>query len=303
MSTVLIAGGSGLIGSRLSELLAEKGYEVTHLSRRKKTTSKYRVYQWDVNQQTIEEEAVQEADYIINLAGAGIVDKRWTARRKQLIIESRTKGNELLRNTLDKLQKKPNAFIASSAIGYYGNTGDRTVDESSDPTGEGFLSTSCMEWERSITPLFETDIRTVLIRIGIVLSTQGGALEKMLISFNFLSGAYFADGKQWYSWIHIDDLCNMFIQAIEQDSMQGIYNGVAPNPARNADLIKAVGKAKKLPFVLLPAPAFALRFVMGEMADTILSSAKISTKVEETGFVFQYPTLNKALPDLLKRKI
>jgi len=304
MSTVLIAGGSGLIGRRLSELLVAKQYDVIHLSRSKKNNYPYPVYLWDVNQQTIDEEAVERADYIINLAGDGIVGARWSAARKKRIIESRTKTTELLRATMDKLGKKPNAYIASSAIGYYGNTGETLVDEDTPPSGKGFLSTSCIEWEESINPLFETDIRTIVIRIGIVLSTKGGAMEKMLISFNFFTGTYFADGKQWYSWIHIDDLCGLFINAIEDNSIEGIYNGVSPNPARNKELIRAIGKAKKIPFSMVPTPAFALRLAMGEMADTILSSSRISAqKAEQAGFNFQYPTLDTAIPDLLKRKI
>lgn len=303
MPTVLIAGGSGLIGSRLSALLTQKNYEVIHLSRSKRSSSKYPIYIWDVKQQTIDAEAIHKADYVINLAGAGIVGSRWTAARKRLIISSRTESTKLLWDTIQKADKKPKAYISASAIGFYGDTGEELVDETAEP-GTGFLSESCVEWERSIEPIQASSIRTVLIRIGIVLSTQGGALEKMLIPFHFLLGTYFGNGRQWYSWIHIDDICGIFMHAIEQEAMEGVYNGVAPNPARNNELTMELGNALKRLAIYMPAPTFMLRLVMGEMADTILSSSRISArKVSTAGYKFGYPKLGAALSDLLKRKV
>ena len=303
MPTVLIAGGTGLIGSRLSALLREKKYEVLHLSRRVKLDALYKTYQWDVEAQEMEEEAVEKADYIINLAGAGIVGGRWTARRKRLIIESRTKSAQLLQATMKRLGKKPKAYVSASAIGFYGDSGEQSVDETSAP-GTGFLSESCIEWEASLKPLLESDIRTVLVRIGIVLSTKGGALEKMLIPFHFFAGVYFGNGQQWYSWIHIDDICGIFMAALENDQMRGIYNGVAPNPARNKELTVQTGRVWNRFALYLPGPAFALRLAMGEMADTILTSSKISAdKVTNAGFQFRFPELPEALSDLYKRKV
>lgn len=303
METVLIAGGTGLIGMHLSRLLSEKGYRVIHLSRSKKPNAEFERFVWDVKAQTIDEEAVAQADYVINLAGAGIVGSRWTDARKKVIIDSRVDSAALLLSAISKLEKKPKAYIASSAIGYYGNTGEALVSETKG-AGEGFLSVSCEAWENASLEAKKQDLRTVVFRTGIVLSTQGGALEKMLISFNFFIGAYFANGQQWYSWIHIDDMCEMYIQAIENQKMDGIYNGVAPEPARNKELIRQIGKAKQRPALLFPTPAFILRLIMGEMADTILYSQKVSAeKIQKEGFEFKYPQLLGALADLFKRRV
>lgn len=303
METVLIAGGTGLIGQRLSMLLTDKGYRVIHLSRSKKPKAKFERFVWDVKGQTIEEAAVAQADYVINLAGAGIVGARWTDARKKVIIDSRVDSAALLISAIAKQEKKPKAYIASSAIGFYGNTGEELVSETKN-AGEGFLSVSCKAWEDASWQAKEQDLRTVIFRTGIVLSTKGGALQKMLISFNFLIGAYFANGQQWYSWIHMDDLCEMYIRAIEDASMNGIYNAVAPEPVRNKELIRQIGKALKRPALLLPTPAFILRLVMGEMADTILYSQKVSAvKIQKEGFEFKFPQLLDALSDLFKRRV
>ena len=303
MSTILIAGGSGLIGQRLSAMLTEKGYRVTHLSRNAKADAKYKRYLWDVKKQTIDDEAILEADYIINLAGAGIVGAPWTKARKKLIIDSRVESTNLLLSSLKRLNKKPKAYLSSSAIGYYGDTGETLVDETTGP-GEGFLSESCMAWEAAALQAKAQGLRTVIIRTGIVLSTQGGALEKMLISFNFFTGTYFGDGQQWYSWIHIDDICGMYIKAIEHDNMDGIYNGVAPKQVRNKELIVQIGKTMDKPVINMPVPRLVLRLTMGEMADTILFSNKVSAeKVCSAGFEFRFPALDAALGDILSRKV
>ena len=303
MPTILIAGGSGLIGSRLSHLLREQGHDVLHLSRRPRPNAPYPTYRWDTGEGYIDDEAVQRADYAVNLAGAGIADKPWTKARKQLIIDSRTEGARLLLSAFRRLQHFPKAYISSAAIGYYGDRGNEWLNETSKP-GQGFLPESCVAWEAAAGEVADAGIRTVAIRIGIVLSTQGGAMEKMLLPFQFRLGAYFGDGSQWYSWIHIGDLCRMFIKAVEDDSMQGVYNGVAPNPATNKELTEAIKGALGKPALAVPAPAFALRLAMGEMADVVLSSARVSSKkIEAAGFEFSFPTLGEALPDLLERRV
>lgn len=303
MSTVLVAGGSGLIGSRLSQLLLDKGYEVLHLSRRPRPGGPFPVYQWDPALQTIDDEAVRRADYVINLAGAGIADKPWTNARKRLIVDSRVDSARLLLRTFERLGHRPGAYVSSAAIGYYGDRGDEWLDENSEPGG-GFLPESCIAWENAIGALAKTGIRTVGIRAGIVLSTRGGAMGKMLLPFRFGGGAYFGDGSQWYSWIHIDDLCRMFISAIEDGSMQGFYNGVAPNPVSNKKLTEALKGALGKPALIVPAPAAILRLAMGEMADVVLHSTRASSKkIEAAGFEFLFPTLEKALPDLLERRV
>lgn len=302
MPTILIGGGSGLIGTRLSQLLQEKGYTVLHLSRSPKQDAGFEAYPWDVAAGTIDEEAVRRADYVVNLAGAGIADRPWTKRRKQLIISSRVRSAELLADTFQRLGHLPKAYVSSSAIGYYGDRGNEWMPEEAEP-GQGFLSESTQAWEAAIRSVGAVGARTVGIRIGIVLSTQGGALEKMLIPFQFYTGTYFGDGEQWYSWVHIDDICRLFIHAIEQPEMEGFYNGVAPNPVTNKRLVTGVKKAMGSPAVVLPAPAFALRLAMGEMADAVLDSTRVlADKVQKAGFQFNYPLVDEALQDLLAHK-
>lgn len=303
MPTVLIAGGSGLIGQRLSDILKQKGYEVLHLSRRRRQEASFPSYQWDVSQKAIEAEAVRRADYVVNLAGAGIADKPWTAARKKGIIDSRVGSTRLLLSSFHANKHLPRAYISAAAIGYYGDRGNELLEESS-PPGSGFLSESCAAWENAIAEVAASGIRTVALRTGVVLSSRGGALEKILLPFSFRLGAYFGDGSQWYSWIHIDDMCNMFVKAIEDEQMQGHYNGVAPNPVTNKELTEQVKRALNKPALLFPIPAFTLRLAMGEMADVILFSTKVSSrKIEQAGFSFQHPHLNEALADLLNRKI
>lgn len=303
MSKVLIAGGTGLIGSRLSQLLSEKGYQVSHLSRSTGGDAQYPTYHWDPMKGQINQDAVAQADYVINLAGAGIADARWTDARKQLIIDSRVKGNALLLQVFQQLTEPPKAFLSSAAIGYYGDRGEQELWEEDGP-GIGFLSESCIEWERSIEAIRnKTKIRTVAIRIGLVMSTQGGALEKMLLPLHALTSTYFGNGQQWYSWIHLDDLCRLFIFILENEETEGVYNGVAPKPARNKTIAKVLPKAKGVPAIVLPAPSIALRIAMGEMADAVLTSAKVSAeKIQKAGFKFEHPELEEALRHLIKHK-
>jgi len=303
MPTVLIGGGSGLIGIHLSYLLKQKGYHVILLSRKGDLNATFPRYAWNLETGEIDEEAILKADYVINLTGAGIADKRWTASRKKIIIESRVKSMELFKNAFTKLNKKPKAFIAASATGFYGNRKDELLTENS-AAGDGFLAESTQAWEKSTESLKSMDIRFVTIRIGIVLSTKGGALPKLALSQNFGIGSYFSDGKAYYPWIHIDDLCNIFIKSIEEENMVGTFNGVAPNTVTNYELTKAAAKAKNKSVLMVPVPAFLLRLGMGEMADVVLTSAKVSSqKLIESGFKFKFAEVIPALKDLFKRKI
>lgn len=301
MATVLIGGGTGLIGMRLSVLLKEKGYTVLHLSRTQNLEAEFPAYQWNLHQQTIEEEAIRKAAYIINLAGAGIADKPWTSARKKVIIESRTLSNQLLRKAVEEHKVTPKAYIAGAAIGIYGDRGDELLTENSQPGKEGFLAESCKQWESAINEWQITGIRTVAIRTGVVLANEGGALPKMTMSLPMGVAPYFGNGQAWYSWIHIDDIANMFLFALEQASLEGYYNGVAPLPVRNKELVQAIVKAKNAKALVMPTPSFALRLAMGEMADAILSSSKVSAeKIEAAGFTFNFPDVDSALKDLLK---
>lgn len=304
METVLLAGGTGLIGKRISFLLTQKGYKVIHLSRKANLKAKYPAYQWDLKKGTIDETAIQQADYVINLAGAGIADKRWTKARKQLIVDSRVKGTKLLQNYFLKV-KQPKAMVSAAAIGYYGERGQTVVNEDAGAGKDGFLVDSCLEWEDAIAELNEAiDSRSVVIRVGIVLSTLGGAFEKILLPFKVRTGSYFGDGSAVYSWIHIDDICGIFIAAIENENMAGVYNGVAPNPVSNKVLTEATSKALGGFNLIAPAPAFALRLAMGEMADVVLTSANVSAqKVMDAGYQFQFTEIEGATKDLVERKV
>jgi uncharacterized protein len=300
MQTVLIAGGTGLVGSRLSELLRGRGYKVIHLSRRQNLDAEFPAYAWDIEKSTIDETALSQADYIINLAGAGIADKRWSAARKKLIIESRTQSTALLGRFIKEKSLKIKAYLSASAIGFYGNRQDDIMTEESS-AGNGFLVESTIEWEKYVNEISSLGIRTIALRIGIVLTTKGGALEKMLISFWFRMGVYFGNGKQWFSWIHIEDVCNMFVWAIENEKVAGVYNAVAPNSLTNYDLTKAISDAKGGGYLMFPTPVFALRLGMGEMADVVLNSTRVSAqKVENQGFRFQFREIIPALRDLFK---
>jgi uncharacterized protein len=303
MKNILIAGGTGLVGSRLSHILRGMGYTVSHLSRRENLKAEFPAYAWDVEKQTLDVRAITQADCIINLAGSGIVDKRWTEARKKDIIDSRVQSALLLKNTLNTTNHKIKAYLSASAIGFYGDRENELLPENA-PSGTGFLTESTVAWENAAAEVGKTGIRTVALRIGIVMSTKGGALQKMLISFLFRMGVYFGNGKQWYSWIHIDDLCRMFVWAIENETAKGVYNAVSPTPLSNYDLTKAISTAKGGAYLLMPAPAFALRLAMGEMADAVLYSTLASSqKIEKEGFTFKFPEAVSALKDLLVRKI
>jgi uncharacterized protein len=302
--TVLIAGGTGLLGTRLSRMLSLEGYTVAHLSRRKNMQAEFPAYQWAPERDFIEAEAVEQAGVIINLAGAGIAGKRWTAARKKRIIDSRVNSNLLLKKAILQKKKPVKVYIAASAIGYYGNRGEELLSEEASPGETGFLPKVVAEWENAIREVATTGVRSVALRTGIVLSPHGGAFEKLLLPFKFFTGTYFGDGRQWYSWIHIDDLCRIFLEAIKNEKMQGFYNAVAPNPVRNKDLILALREAIVKPALITSAPSFALRAVMGEMAEMILDGARVSPqKIVDAGFRFDYPELLPTLRDLLARRV
>jgi uncharacterized protein len=301
--SVLIAGGTGLIGERLAQLLIQEGYKVSLLSRKKHNHGNISVYVWDVERQSIDENAILRADYIINLAGEGIADGRWTEERKKRIIESRTQSAALLLNTCKKLNHFPKAYISAAAIGFYGDRGSEVLDEESE-RGEGFLAESCLAWENAAQNWIEVGVRTVICRIGIVLSVRGGALAETLKPIKFGLATYFGNGKQYTSWIHLDDLCGIFLRALEDEEMQGIFNAVAPNPVSNKEFTRYLSKAYSTPSLLIPVPSFILQLMLGESAAIVLTGCIVSSaKIEQQGFVFQFPEILPALKDLLYREI
>lgn len=304
---VLISGAAGLVGQSLCKLLEQNGYEPIILSRKKNEKSPFRTIVWNIEKQQIGASGEEiEADFIIHLAGAGIADKSWSEQRKAEIISSRVEGAELLAKLISGMKKKPKAFISAAAIGIYGNRGDEELDETTAIRKESseFLVQSCIAWENSAHKISEMGIRTALLRIGVVLSTKGGALTKMLPSYKFGTAPYFGSGQQYFSWIHIEDLCRIFLFLMENENCSETYNATAPNPVRNKDFAKKIAQAKKQPALLLPVPAFALKIAMGEMSAIVLDSAKVNPKrLLDAGFEFNFPDLKKALEDLIYRNL
>ncbi|TGE22192.1 TIGR01777 family protein [Hymenobacter aquaticus] len=293
---VLITGGTGLIGTRLAEMLIDAGYEVALLSRTP-SQSRYRSFRWDPQHGTIDEAAVPYADHIINLAGSSVSEGKWTDERKRDIMTSRLGGTGLLVRELTKGQHHVRTFLSASAIGIYGDSADRVVNEETPPApADDFLADVAHQWELAVQPVHDMGIRTVIIRIGIVLSTQGGALPPMARPIKLMAGAPLGSGKQYMSWIHLDDVCRLFMQALEEPQWEGVYNAVAPNPVTNKAFTEALAEVMHRPLVLPKVPAFGLKLVLGEMSEIILASQRVSAeKVLNAGFRFEYPDLKPAL--------
>ena len=295
---ILITGASGLIGSRLTQMLTQKGYQVSHLGRTKKTGS-VESFVWDVEKGELDQQALVGVHAIINLAGAGVADKRWNEKRKKEILESRTKSSALLYQVLKETNHTVKTVVSASAIGYYGFCLDeRIFSEESNP-GSDYLAQVTKAWETEVDRIASLGIRVAKIRIGIVLSEKGGALAEMAKPVRLGVGAPLGTGKQYLSWIHIDDLCAMFIKAVEDEHMQGAYNAVC-NWITNEAMTKSIAKVLNKPLLLPPVPGFIMKIIVGEMAVIVVNGSKVSSdKIRKTGFTFQYPELNEALSALL----
>ena len=296
MKKVLITGGSGLIGQRLSMKLHEKGYEVAILSRTKSNHTNTATYTWDIDLNIIDKEVINSCDYIVNLAGVNIGEKRWTAKRKQGIIKSRVESTKLIHNNIEKKNIRLKAFISSSAIGYYGAISKEEIFVETDPHANDFLGQTCKAWEGAALKFSDIGIRTVIIRAGIVLSKKGSALAKLisLTKKGIVTGL--GSGKQYMPWIHIDDLCNIYIKAIEDTQMSGVYNGVSPDFISNNQFTKKVAQSLNKKLWLPNIPAFFLKLFLGELSIMLLTGSKVSSqKIEAAGYKFIFPTLDSAL--------
>ncbi|WP_035726936.1 TIGR01777 family oxidoreductase [Eisenibacter elegans] len=303
MATILITGGTGLVGQVLTTLLLSEGYEVRYLSRSAKPVGAFPqvgVYAWDIEAQTIDMAALDGVEAVVHLAGAGVADKSWTAARKTEILTSRTESTRLLATALARLPAPPKVLVSASAIGYYGLDTGAALQTEDSPAGQDFLADVTGAWEDALVPITNMGIRTVKLRIGIVLSTQGGALPKLIAPIKLGVGAALGSGQQYMSWIHIEDLVRMFLYCIQNSHTKGVYNAVAPNPVTNVALTREAAKVLKRPLILPPVPAFALRLVLGEMAQMVLGGNKVSaTRIVEAGFRFRFEQLLPALEDLL----
>ncbi len=298
MKKIIITGGTGLVGKRLTTFLQEKGYEVNILCRNPKQPNEYK---WNIEANFIDEKVFENAIAIIHLAGAGVADKRWTDERKQEIIDSRVKSTQLLFEYLAEGKHQIQSFISASAVGFYGDRKNELLTETSS-NGTGFLAEVCQLWENEVEKIASINIAVSKIRIGIVLSKDGGALPKLDFPIRFGIGAYIGNGKQFVPWIHIDDLCQIFYHLFEHKNQNSTYNACAPDVKTNKEMSKTIAHVLHRPFIPFPAPEFVLKTVMGEMAAMLLMSNNCtSKKIQQTGFVFQFPTLEKALENIYQK--
>jgi len=296
---ITISGASGLVGRRLLKVLAKDGHSLTVLSRHAGTNlpPDVRLAVWDPVKGEPPADGLRDAAAVIHLAGAPVA-QRWSAQAKQAIRESRVAGTRNLVEGLARMERRPQALICASAVGYYGSRGDEVLEESSAP-GNDYLAEVCVAWEKEAQAAEALGIRVVRVRIGVVLGARGGALPRMLRPFRMGVGGKLASGKQWMSWIHLDDLAGIFQFALAQP-VSGAVNGVAPNPLRNSDFTRALAAAVHRP-AIFPVPALALRLLFGEMAGILLGSQRVAPQAAETaGFTFRFPQLDAALADLLK---
>jgi uncharacterized protein len=297
---ILVTGSSGLIGSALVAFLTTKGDNVTRLIRsQSQTPSSGEFWGWDPDRGTMLSAGRDELDAVVHLAGENIAGARWTPRKKALIRDSRVKGTRVLSDLIGRRSPPPKVLVCASAIGYYGDRGDEILTEES-ASGTGFLPDVCREWEAACQPAADKGIRVLNFRIGVVLSPAGGALARMLTPFKLGAGGVIGSGRQYMSWIALDDVVSAIHFALTHDSLRGPVNAVAPNAVTNRHFTRTLGKVVSRP-TLLPMPVFAARLALGEMADALLlASARVEpARLLESGFTFRYPDLEGALRHLL----
>jgi uncharacterized protein len=299
---ILIAGGSGLIGSALTGELAGAGYEVVVLSRSPEDVGRLpdgaRAVAWDGRTTAGWSGELEGARGVVNLAGAGIADKPWTDRRRRVLTASRIEPTTAIVRGIEAASDRPAVLLQGSAVGYYGARGDEELDEESGP-GEGFLARLSGAWEEASAPAEALGVRRVLLRTGVVLAREGGALPKMALPFKLFAGGPIGDGDQWVPWIHLRDEVRAIRFLMEHDGAAGPFDLTSPEPVTNRQLAHRLGKVLRRPS-LLRAPAFAVRTVLGKMADTVLEGQRaLPGRLAALGFTWEYPELDRALRDLL----
>lgn len=306
---VVLAGGTGSIGRALAQNLKSAGYEVLVLSRDPKTKKKLlpsgiKLHKWDPQRSDSLKSTLDGVEAVINLsgenlAGSGFIPKRWSAKRKEIILGSRITPGKTLTQAIQETSKPPSVFIQASAIGFYGSAENGVFTEES-PPGTGFLSEVCVDWERSTESISEKGVRRVVTRSAIVLSADEGALMRLVLPFKLFVGGPLGSGKQWFPWIHPIDEIRAIRFLLEHEDAQGPFNLIAPNPVRNAELAKTLGAILKRPS-LIPVPGLALRLALGEVASMVLEGQRaIPKRLENLGFTFQFPDIEPALEDLLR---
>ncbi len=302
MATVLITGGSGLVGNQLSKLLLEKGYQVKLLSRNRNLDAKFKTYKWDIVSGEIDDEAILNTDYIIHLAGANISNGKWTRKRKKILVDSRVKSGQLLLKKVKELNPDLKAFVAASATGYYGSSTSEIIFSEEHLSTEDFLGSVCKRWEETSFLFQEENIRTVVLRTGIVLTPNGGALKKLIAPVKLGVASPIGSGNQYMLWIHIDDLCEMYVHALQKEEINGAYNAVTSDHITNKEFTKTLAKVMKRPFWPFNVPSFILKLVFGEMVEIILEGSRVSNKkVLKTGFKFKNDMVDLSLRRLLNK--
>ena len=295
---ILITGGTGTVGKFLSQLLTDKGYEVQHLSRNPSKDSAYKTFKWDIEKQEIDAECIVGVDTIVHLAGAGIADKRWTDERKQVLIKSRTDSISLIYNLLKNKKNEVSRVVSASAAGYYSDRGNQLMRETDLPAND-FLADCCIKWEEAVDEGKKLGLQIVKFRTGVILDKDSGALQKIAQPIKYGFGAPLGDGNQWMSWIHLQDVIDMYLFGIENEELSGAYNMCSPYPLTNRALTKAIANQINKPLWLPNVPAFALKLALGEMSAVVLGSTKMSTqKIEDAGFRFKYADIKVALSQI-----
>lgn len=299
MQSILIAGGSGLLGQRITELLSDI-YEIRILSRKKRESKgNVHYYLWNPDSDEIDHHALT-ADVIINLAGEGIADKRWTDKRKKELVDSRVKPAALIARTLKQYNLRPKLYIGASAIGIYGDRGDEVLTETSQK-GTGFMVDCCDQWETASSAMLPLTDRLLILRIGIVLSAKGGALPKLWMTAPLGVLNYFGSGDMYYSWIHIDDIVGIISAAIDNAQYNGVVNAVTPESMTNKNFMKTMAHSMAGPKIVLPAPTFAIKLALGEMSAVVLNSNRvIPTRLNEIGYKYKFGGLGQAIKSFLE---
>jgi uncharacterized protein (TIGR01777 family) len=292
MTRIAVAGASGLIGAALVRSLVADGHDVVRLVRRAPRSDAE--VRWDPRRMRVDTAGLDGCDAVVNLAGAGVGDHRWTAAYKREIHDSRVLGTTALAEAVASLGRPPRVFLNGSAIGYYGDTGSRVVDEAA-PAGEGFLPSLCVEWEAATAPAHQAGVRTVLARTGLVVARGGGAWGKLFPLFRAGLGGRMGDGRQYWSFIALDDHVAALRHLLDTESVSGPVNLTAPDPVTNGEVARVMGRVLRRPAVL-PVPGVVLRVALGEMSGDVLGSTRaVPTRLRESGFQFQYPGLRAAI--------
>ena len=301
MTTILITGGSGLIGTALTAALQGEGHTVRHLSRTPGERNGVRAFAWDIPKRFVDPAALEGVDHIVHLAGAGIADKRWTTERVKELIDSRAASISVLRHAMEQAGHSPKSLVSAAGMNYYGARTTEHIQVEGDPAGQDTIGHISSEWEAAVDAWQDT-CRVVKLRTPIVLSPTGGALAKLSLPVRFGMGAALGSGRQWMTWVHINDLVAAYQHALSTESMNGAYNICAPDQVSNDDFMRTVAKVLGRPYFLPAVPSFALRLALGDLASLLLEGSRASSdRLMSTGFRYAHPGLEDSLRDLLGR--